>query len=125
MKQRPNPRLPTQVSHLLRGLQRWRRSRRGRARIPDALWRRAAQAAAKYGVHRTARALHLDYYSLADRVRPLRVGRPRRRVPHFMEIAALGTAPSAACVVEFVGKGGVLVKLHLTCAVTRSQLPSS
>lgn len=56
----------------LRGVQRrfeqWRRERKGRARIPEALWRAAVTMAEIYGVNRTATALRLDYYTLKKRL---------------------------------------------------------
>ena len=55
---------------LLRGrtrLERWRRTR-DQHRIPEPLWRSAVKLAEVHGIHRTARALLLDYYSLKKRV---------------------------------------------------------
>lgn len=50
-----------------RRLARWRKTRKHRSPIPEALWCAAARAARKYGLHRTARTLRLDYYSLKKR----------------------------------------------------------
>ena len=47
-----------------REMERWRQQHRGRARIPEVLWRRAAALAGRHGLHRTAQALGLNYYSL-------------------------------------------------------------
>jgi hypothetical protein len=60
--------LPAGLESVRRRFERWRRTRKGHARIPDALWGAAVRAAGTYGVHRTVRALRLDYYSLKDRV---------------------------------------------------------
>jgi hypothetical protein len=46
----------------------WRRTHRARSRIPDSLWAAAVRAARTCGVHRTAQALRLSYYSLKDRL---------------------------------------------------------
>ena len=45
----------------------WRSQRRPGERIPAALWRLAVRLAGRHGVHRTAEALRVDYYSLKKR----------------------------------------------------------
>jgi len=60
--------LPAGLEGVKRRFERWRRRRRGHARIPDALWAAAVIAAGVHGLNRTVRALRLDYYSLKERV---------------------------------------------------------
>src|SRR4030042_3233929 len=60
--------VPVALERIRGRLERWRRTRRGRARIPEELWGRAVQAVGTYGLNKTARALGLDYYSLKQRV---------------------------------------------------------
>jgi len=60
--------IPARVESVRRRLERWRETRRARARIPEPLWGAAVKAAGRYGIHRTAKALRLDYYSLKRRV---------------------------------------------------------
>src|SRR5438876_1895944 len=47
---------------------RWRQDREPRARIPERLWTAAIGRARESGLNKTARALHLDYYSLKNRL---------------------------------------------------------
>ena len=49
-----------------------------RSRLPEPLWAEAAQLAARYGVHQTARVLHLDYVGLKKRVESQRSPKPKR-----------------------------------------------
>jgi hypothetical protein len=60
--------VPAGLEGVKRRFERWRRTRRGHARIPDALWAAAVIAAGVHGLNRTVRALRLDYYSLKERV---------------------------------------------------------
>lgn len=60
--------LPAGLEGVRRRFERWRRTRRGHARIPDALWAAAVKAAGVHGLNRAVRALRLDYYSLKERV---------------------------------------------------------
>jgi hypothetical protein len=60
--------LPAGLEGVRRRFEQWRRTRRGHARIPDALWAAAVKAAGMHGLHRTVKALRLDYYSLKERV---------------------------------------------------------
>ena len=60
--------LPTELERIRRRFDRWRRTRKGRSRIPEPLWASAVKAAGQYGVNKTAQALRLDYYALKKRV---------------------------------------------------------
>jgi hypothetical protein len=60
--------VPAGLGGVQRRFERWRRTRRGHARIPNSLWSAAVKAAGRHGLHRTVRALRLDYYSLKERV---------------------------------------------------------
>ena len=58
----------TALEKLQKRLNAWRKSCKPRSRIPENLWDAAIRAAAQYGVNKTAKALHLDYYSLKKRL---------------------------------------------------------
>jgi hypothetical protein len=60
--------LPPGLEGVRRRFEHWRRTHRRRSRIPEALWAAAVRAAGRCGIHRTSKALRLDYYSLKDRV---------------------------------------------------------
>jgi len=60
--------LPSRLKGIQRRFERWRRTHRVRSRISDSLWAAAVKVAGTYGIHRTARALRVDYYSLKKRV---------------------------------------------------------
>jgi len=60
--------IPARVEGVRRRLERWRGTRRAGARIPEPLWNAAVKVAERYGIHRTTKALRLDYYSLKRRV---------------------------------------------------------
>ena len=60
--------LPARLEGLRRRFEQWRRTRKGRSRIPEPLWAAAVKVAGTYGIHRTAKTLRLDYYALKKRV---------------------------------------------------------
>ena len=60
--------LSARLEGVRRRFERWRRTRRVRSRVPESLWAAAVKMARMCGVHRTARALRVDYYSLRKRV---------------------------------------------------------
>jgi len=66
--------VPDALLRISEELDRWRRRRSGRA-LPPRIWRRAAGAACRYGVSRTAHALGLNY----SRLRGLASARRRER----------------------------------------------
>ena len=47
-------------------LNQWRQDHGGRGRIPEVLWAEATRLAHEHGLHKTARLLGLDYYSLKN-----------------------------------------------------------
>lgn len=134
--------LPARLEAVRRRFERWRRTRRGHARIPDALWAAAVKAAGVHGLHRTVRALRLDYYSLKERVeqqagttrdpavgrrRPSARKRPDRRradtaqsLPAFLELAppavhgfAAVPAGPCQCTVEWEDTAGAKMRIDL------------
>ena len=48
--------------------ERWRQTHRPRSRIAAPLWTAAVKMAGAYGIHRTARALRINYYALKKRM---------------------------------------------------------
>jgi len=66
-KKRKKADLPAPLVRGRTRFERWRRTRE-QHRIPEALWRSAVKLAESHGIHRTARALRLDYYALKKRV---------------------------------------------------------
>ncbi len=60
------------LSEIRDEFERWRRDRPRGTRIPEPLWRAAAEAGRDHGVSRTAQELRLDYYALKVHPRALR-----------------------------------------------------
>lgn len=104
--------LAASLGRARRKIQQWRQRRRPRARIPDELWRQAAQLACSYGVHRTAKALRLDYYSLKKRAAA--AARSGERAAEFVEILP-GGMPAARpeCMIEVEDAGGATMRIRL------------
>ena len=117
--------VPAGMERLRRRFDRWRQTRDGRSRIPEALWASAVKAAGRHGLNPTARALRLDYYSLKKRVEAdgLRDGSGRRKVAKsvagtirrgkFIELAPVASAGFPACILELEHPGGAKMRVHL------------
>jgi hypothetical protein len=111
-------------------------------RIPEPLWAAAVKAAGRHGVHQTARALRLDYYSLKRRVEreagekaaaakgaarakgPAAKRRDARKsgvgavhasagTATFVELPAPAWAVCGECVLELERPGGATMRVHL------------
>jgi len=98
--------VPADLASVRRRLERWRRTRKKRGRIPEPLWAAAVKVAGRHGVNRTATALRLDYYALKDRVereaiprggspRRSTSKRPRRGTSTTAESPSSPTSPSS------------------------------
>ncbi len=107
--------LPASLEALRRRFERWRRSRTGRSRIPDALWTAAVRAAGRYGLHRTIRALRLDYYALKKRVENAASDSEpgREAAATFLELPVPVSGGVSECVVELEDSGGAKMRVHL------------
>jgi hypothetical protein len=96
---------------------RWRRTRQGKAPIPDELWSAAAAVARRDGVNPTAVALHLDGGKLKRRMAAS--GRAARKEPPaaFVELLAPGQARShlPESTLELDGRNGKL-RIHFQAA---------
>lgn len=99
------------IDELRSRFERWRRTRQGKARIPDELWSAAAALARRDGVNRTAAALHLDGSKL-KRQMTAADARPRRAAPPaFVELVASGADGAPEYTVEMEGRHGKL-RIH-------------
>src|SRR5271167_1471207 len=92
----------------------WRKTRKRRFPIPEALWASAAELARQDGLNRTARALRLNYYALKKRL-PRVDGPPResRRQASFIELLAPGAVDRSTCLIELENAQGGKMKIHL------------
>jgi hypothetical protein len=121
------------LEEVRREFEDWRRTRQRRTRIPEPLWRAAAEAAAVVGVYRTAKVLGINSGSLKKWVRTVatdsaRVGGRRRAASAAAETAiATAWAPTGAtflelpppawaageCTLELEEVGGAKMRVHL------------
>ena len=116
MKRRTKqPAMPAALASTRQRFERWRETRRGRARIPESLWSLATRAARQFGVHRTCRALRLDYAVLKRHVES-DVARGASRDeshPSFVELVPASRASGAECVVEIEDPSGTRMRIEI------------
>ncbi len=110
--------LPEELVQLQQQLAEFRSTHRVRSRLPEPFWAAATEVARHYGVHQTARVLHLDYVGLKKRVEGRK--RPKRKRT---------VSPSAPTFVELVGPAPVAVsscrvELEATPGKLRLELPA-
>ena len=119
--------LPARLKGLRRRFERWRRTRKVRSRIPEPLWAAAVKSAAKYGIHRTAKALRVDYYTLKKRVEQKAAIAGTQQKPAataskaaaaaaeatFLELPAAAWAGSGECTLDLEDAGGAKLRVHL------------
>ncbi|HEX9640405.1 MAG TPA: hypothetical protein VGB13_03745 [Candidatus Krumholzibacteria bacterium] len=110
------------LSEVRRQFERWRKNRPRGTRIPEDLWRAAAEAGCEAGVSKTAQVLHLDFYELRERTnsvlrkrgtawqtRPVQEALPEGG---FFELA-LGAPPNSECVLEMEDPRGARLRMEL------------
>ena len=89
----------------------WRRTRKPGTRIPEPLWKLAVSLAEGHGLHRTASALGLDYYSLKKRLE--RSAHSSGLVPAaFLELPT-AVPECRECLIELDDGTGASLRLQL------------
>ena len=111
--------LPAPMERVRQRFERWRRTRKPRTRIPDSLWAAAVELAGTYGLHRTARALPVEYYSLKKRLEQESVAARGRDEPGpgttFVELPPMPTG-ACDCTLELEDTAGSKMRVHLKAA---------
>ena len=110
--------LPSRLEGLRGRFERWRRTRKVRARILEPLWASAVKLATKYGIHRTAKVLRVDYYALKKRVEGGSAAtasktRARAAGATFLELPTAPWVGSGECTLELEDAGGAKLRVHL------------
>jgi hypothetical protein len=124
MSTRRTDALPARLQGLRRRFERWRRTRKVRTRIPEPLWAAAVKLAGRYGIHRTAKALRVDYYALKKRVEQNAViagaqqdsaatASKMAAEGEFLELPAAAWPGAGECRLELEDADGAKLRVHL------------
>jgi hypothetical protein len=95
----------------------WRETHEIRSRIPDSLWNLAVRMARTYGIHRTSKALQVNYYTLKQRLEEPSEVSPA--VPaggagaNFLELVPSASAGSGECTLELENAAGAKMRISL------------
>jgi hypothetical protein len=99
-----------QLERLRQRLEVWRNSHKPRSRLPGRLWNAAGRLAVHYGLNKTAKALHLDYYDLKRRVDAS--GSRQAPISSFVELVP-SSSPFPECLIELEARSGTKMRIHL------------
>ena len=116
MSTKPPANLPPALSAARRPFDQWRRRNRKHARLPQALWRRAAALAREHGLSKTASYLGLNYYSLRKHLAKTASAEaiPAKAEPDFIELLPGVLTPGVVeCMIEWSDTGGSSVRMHI------------
>ena len=113
--------VPAPLEDVRRRFAEWRRTHRARSRLPNSLWAAAVKMAGKYGLHCTARALPVEYYSLKKRVAAVPGGHGPGPMATFVEWPPAVPAGPCDCTLELEDARGAKMRVHLK-AVTPPDL---
>ena len=104
----------SQLRRVQRHFELWRETRKRCSPIPETLWVLAVKLARKYGVHQTARALRLNYYSLKKRFPSIDSAKCRsQKKATFVELLPPGAAGLSVCTIEMENTQGGKMKIQL------------
>src|SRR3954468_5918901 len=101
--------VPAAMRKVYRRLERWRKQRTGRSRIPESLWAAAGELAREHGVNPVSRVLRLEFNHLKGVAESSgQVTRKRHATPAFVELIAPPPAVAATCIIELRAQRGTL-----------------
>ena len=100
--------VPAAMRKVHERLQRWRSERKGRERIPEALWAAAGELARKHGVNQVSRVLRLEFNQLKRTAEAGTRNRKKRIGRAFVELIGPQTPAAQECVLEVESPRGKL-----------------
>ena len=113
--------LPARLERLRQRFDCWRGTHKARSRIPEPLWGAAVKMAGTFGLHRTAKALRLDYYAFKKRIErqpATALNPPDETAPTFLELPLPAYAGDCACTLELENVSGAKMRVHLKGIIT-------
>jgi hypothetical protein len=115
LKPRGTASVSNQLKSVRQRLERWRRTKTHRSRIPEELWASASELAGEYGLAKTAKALRLDYYTLKERLQASggATSREGQVQPTFVEFVPQVSGALCECTVELEDQSGARMRIHL------------
>ena len=116
MRTRTTGTLPASLEIVRRRFEKWRRTRPAGSRIPKLLWAAAVKMAGIYGLHRTARALPVEYYSLKKHVELAAAPEGHRRATAFIELPPSMPIESCGFTLELEDAEGSKMRVDLKAA---------
>ena len=108
--------MPARLERVVRRFEKWRRTCKSRARIPEPLWDAAVKMAFAYGLHRTAKTLSVNYYSLKKRVEKEAAASGKSKTDAaatFVELTPSVMGSSCECLLELDDADGAKMRVHL------------
>ena len=112
-----------EVSRMRRRLDEWRKSNAPGTALPRRLWASAGRLARRHGIHRTARALGLEYNKLkrmsGGEVAAVGAGgrgRAGQRAVKFIEFTGALPLSASGCRLVLQGPGGERLQLEMTAS---------
>lgn len=91
--QTPTP-APDSLHQVVEAFTHWRTQRKGRGRIPEALWEQALSLVGHYPVTKITAALGLDFSAFKQRCNDRDLPLRKTKAPAFVEVLASSAPPS-------------------------------
>lgn len=112
--------VPPDVVKVRQRIERWRKTRAKRTRMPEELWSAAVALARVHGIYAISQALRVSYATLKKRLgaakaSPAKKRGRRKKKAAFVELEpAWGGVGPAQCVVELRKPSGTTMTIRLT-----------
>ena len=104
---------PAALERARESFEEWRRTRTKRRPIPEPLWNSAVKLAQEYGLHKTSKALRVNYDHLKKRVSAAGTGDSPDCSSHPTFVEVVPPQSTSECIVELEGPRRVKMRIHL------------
>lgn len=105
------------VEEVQQFFEEWRRNKKGRDRIPDALWKAAGSLSKQFSVHQISKFLHLNHTAVRDHLRAEKQGEViQEKEAAFFEFDVIQPAIAGDCVIEIEKRGGAKMRMSFKCS---------
>ncbi len=115
MKAREKSKPPRDLEEVKEAFSEWRKERKHRTPIPQALWDAAVNLSSQYSVNHISKTLHLNYTDLKKRFQRARSDKSLSLLPGatFVELGANQPLWSGGSVIEMVKPEGFRMRMQV------------
>jgi NTP pyrophosphatase (non-canonical NTP hydrolase) len=95
----------------------WRRNKKRRERIPEALWKVAISLSKQFSAQQISKLLHLNHTAVRDHIRAEKQGEEiQEKEAAFIEFGVIRPTIAEDCIIEIEKRSGAKMRMSFKCS---------